>query len=712
MPLMNSQMKFSKKIFLAIFATATISGLIVCLSLYGMTYSYRLNEFKSSYIDHMHMLGVSLERVEAAQGQLALSAANAIREMDQTKKGHFSSSQLQDLAKVHGVSQISIFNPEGQPIVSTLASSENLFTDCSEPRKLLMGEALISETPLISKDGFIARRTMIASTDRQRIIRVSVQFQAVTSLLGELAQYDPDNEYIELIGPNNTSLGQLHRKDLQDNPGLKNYAAREDGAYLKNNKLVVISSMRARSQNFCTASSALSKDGNPTYRLITSISTQTFTREVQRLAYALLAMWLVLMAFSYWLSGRLTKFLLRKIESIRSVVNDITVSQDYSKRISIPSSDDELDDLAEHFNQMFESQQAHQSRLLEAERDKARSQVAAQVAHDIRSPLMSMNMALNQIQTVQIEALAILKSAVQRVAGIAQKLSASASKQEEVPGVEAPKLTLLEPLIASVVNEQRVKNPAHQIIELEGIGLIPSTWAVVQVIEVQTALSNLINNAFEAGASEVRLSFNTEKKNCILKIADNGRGIPKDIIEKIFERSFTFGKKTGTGLGLYQAKTAIEWSGGSLNVASTEGQGTVFTIEIPREKNPSWLPAVIEVDSEQILFFVDDDKNVLNAWKDKVTNLKLKQAYFLSRITELEAVQKLDQWPSNALLVIDQNLMNEKNGLDIIANLNIGKRAYLCTSEFDEKWIQDKVRNLNSWLLPKPLISSIEIRSN
>jgi anti-sigma regulatory factor (Ser/Thr protein kinase) len=276
--------------------------------------------------------------------------------------------------------------------------------------------------------------------------------------------------------------------------------------------------------------------------------------------------------------------------------------------------------------------------------------------------------------------------------------------------MEAPKLTLVEPLIASVINEHSVRKTAQQKISLTGVGQLPKIWSVVQIVELQTAISNLINNAFEAGASEVALNLSEQHKTWTLEIKDNGKGIPAQVLGKIFERSFTFGKKTGTGLGLFQAKSAIEWSGGTLEVATTVEQGTTFTMRLPREKKPAWLPALIEVGLDQSICFLDDDQNVLDCWKTKASDLGLKQAHFFRTSTELLNWSALSAWPENALLVTDQNLGEDKKGLDILAELGIGKRGYLCTSEFDEKWVQDQVRKLNCQLIPKPWISQFELK--
>ena len=97
---------------------------------------------------------------------------------------------------------------------------------------------------------------------------------------------------------------------------------------------------------------------------------------------------------------------------------------------------------------------------------------------------------------------------------------------------------------------------------------------------------NLINNAaqaIETGSGEITLSTRIEDpEHVAVEIADNGKGIPPEIISKIFDPFFTTkGVGKGTGLGLSISYKIIEQHGGRISVDSTLGQGTRFTIVLP-----------------------------------------------------------------------------------------------------------------------------------
>jgi signal transduction histidine kinase len=111
--------------------------------------------------------------------------------------------------------------------------------------------------------------------------------------------------------------------------------------------------------------------------------------------------------------------------------------------------------------------------------------------------------------------------------------------------------------------------------------------------EIGRVILNLINNAFYAVSEKKKQSgdeyeptviVNTLKQNdkIEIKIKDNGNGIPQKMVDKIFQPFFTT-KPTGqgTGLGLSLSYDIIKAHGGELKVDSREGEGSIFTINLP-----------------------------------------------------------------------------------------------------------------------------------
>lgn len=94
---------------------------------------------------------------------------------------------------------------------------------------------------------------------------------------------------------------------------------------------------------------------------------------------------------------------------------------------------------------------------------------------------------------------------------------------------------------------------------------------------------NLINNALDVVGENGKISFTVSKEgeNLTFVVEDNGRGIPPELIDKIFDPFYTAGKEKGTGLGLAVAKDIITAHNGSIRVESKVGEYTKFIVMIP-----------------------------------------------------------------------------------------------------------------------------------
>src|SRR5436189_3335579 len=129
---------------------------------------------------------------------------------------------------------------------------------------------------------------------------------------------------------------------------------------------------------------------------------------------------------------------------------------------------------------------------------------------------------------------------------------------------------------------------------------IKGSWDEAQVREV---LVNLLANAIDASAakSPVRVStqlvdaegrlrsindVSRQEARARIVIADDGAGMDEKTLARLFEPFFTT-KKRGTGLGLSIVRQIIDLHGGSIDVQSNVGKGTIFKIELPLEPSTS-----------------------------------------------------------------------------------------------------------------------------
>jgi signal transduction histidine kinase len=111
---------------------------------------------------------------------------------------------------------------------------------------------------------------------------------------------------------------------------------------------------------------------------------------------------------------------------------------------------------------------------------------------------------------------------------------------------------------------------------------IPATMA--DPMQMKQVFLNLVLNAIEAmyggGTLRVKTGYDEASSTIEIVIADTGKGIDKELLDKLFHPFFTT-KPKGTGLGLAISKRLVEENGGTISVQSAPGSGTTFIIKLP-----------------------------------------------------------------------------------------------------------------------------------
>ena len=289
---------------------------------------------------------------------------------------------------------------------------------------------------------------------------------------------------------------------------------------------------------------------------------------------------------------------------------------------------------------------------------KAVSDMAAQVAHDIRSPLAALGASVKGL-AVPPEQRTLIDGAVGRMQGIADDLL----RRYRAPGAEARvevETRSLAGLIEQVVAEKRIQHKDRDGLKMEFVNSADGARAAVDPKELQRMISNLVNNAVEAldKAGAVSVSLSAPDGRVIIKVADDGRGIPPEILSKLGQKGETHGKDGGTGLGLYHARTAAESWGGELTIDSAPGKGTTITLSLPAAAKPAaGLRAIL----------LDDDPLVHMNWKMAA---KAAGAELNTYKTPRELAAAAATLPRDIPLYIDSELADGAKGEDVAAELH------------------------------------------
>jgi len=292
-----------------------------------------------------------------------------------------------------------------------------------------------------------------------------------------------------------------------------------------------------------------------------------------------------LLAFAATIVAGLSLFslLTRRLRRLRAAVKSFELG-DYDKRVTI-GGNDELADLGRTFNEMADSV------------DKSvqqRSDLIANISHDLRSPLTSIRGHLETIilkddKLSNEERKKYLEISLKNVSNF-QKL---VEELFELAKLESKEIKVeYEPFqIAELAQDVFMKlQPQAEDSGVEMKILQPDMIPVFNgdIAMMERALTNIIENAlsFTPEGGKINLEMSVQNENLLIRIRDTGLGINPEDLPHIFERFYKADKSRdrrspGTGLGLAITKEIILLHNGKIEAFSKEKEGTLFVITLP-----------------------------------------------------------------------------------------------------------------------------------
>jgi len=236
----------------------------------------------------------------------------------------------------------------------------------------------------------------------------------------------------------------------------------------------------------------------------------------------------------------------------------------------------EFEALRQALRELATALDAARERELEAERLRAFREVARRVAHEIKNPLTSMRIAVDQLgRTVgqadsrTVTAVEVLGAETHRLDQLAKEF-AEFGRLPEGPKSEVDLVDLLMDLGKSAV-------PPEVAVRVRANG--EPCKVLGHYDPLRRAFANLLRNASEAmnGCGEIDVAVARDGDGLVVTIADHGPGVPDELRQQVFEPYFTT-KQDGTGLGLALVRQTIEAHNGTIRATDTPGGGATFSI--------------------------------------------------------------------------------------------------------------------------------------
>lgn len=346
----------------------------------------------------------------------------------------------------------------------------------------------------------------------------------------------------------------------------------------------------------------------------------------------------------------------------------------------------------------------------------------SRLAHDIRSPLVALQMLFPSLCDLPEHVVAMITGATDRLSQIADDLSVGLAEQDKKrslnPKVTDNSIELMSSTLAILVSQKRLEYRRRGNLVIDFVPTSTGYGVFCKVIksDFERVISNLVNNSAEAitGAGNIVLSLSSDRSFATITIRDDGGGLPPEVLPRLFERGATFGKLNGKGLGLYFAKQTILTFGGDISISS-QTKGAMVTITLPIAPTPEWFCDSLEVPTSGEIVIIDDDESIHDVWRQRFRTL-VEANPDLTLIHAYTPKDLLDRTSHQAvgvdrLYLVDYEFRGSSfNGLTLIETLGIKGNSVLVTASHDQQQsVRSRALRLKVRILPKSMAPLVPI---
>ena len=242
------------------------------------------------------------------------------------------------------------------------------------------------------------------------------------------------------------------------------------------------------------------------------------------------------------------------------------------------------DEIGDAFNQLQAMQETVRAALTQNRRLASLGTGVAKISHDLRNLLTTSLLITDRMSVSKDEGVAKaaprLAESIERAATLTHTIVQHV--RDGMPAL-AVETVVLKPFFGGVIDRIRQRwGPQGKVVSLvEDFDLSSFTFDPLQIERV---LINLLDNSFEAGADKVDLRAEAREGGLMIRVQDDGAGVPDAAVPHLFDAFKGSTKRSGTGLGLHNAAEIIQAHGGGIELLHTGQDGTeptTFEIRLP-----------------------------------------------------------------------------------------------------------------------------------
>lgn len=329
---------------------------------------------------------------------------------------------------------------------------------------------------------------------------------------------------------------------------------------------------------------------------------------------------------------------------------------------------------------------AEERRAAEAQRFAEVGRIASAMAHELKSPLATVELYANLLrralvaEPARVEQLDVIKDqtrvCLDRLGAIMHSINPDAARAAGMS------LTEVVPVVRDVVAVLRGRHEGAKVaLRVAANG----TRAAIAENDLRSVVTNLVVNALQAtgGAGPVSVTVRGDPDTVTVTVADRGPGLPEG---DVFEAFYTT-KASGTGLGLWLVRRVVEDAGGSIAAGDRRGGGAVLTVTMPVARHD-------RLRGVRVLL-VEDDAALRRATTEALEGCG---ARVTAVVSGKDVALDDEAW---AAAILDYHLP-DMDGIQIAARLAPGTPVLLVSGDPAAGVALADVRGRRAWYLPKP----------
>ncbi|MBD0333050.1 MAG: HAMP domain-containing histidine kinase [Chitinophagaceae bacterium] len=292
-------------------------------------------------------------------------------------------------------------------------------------------------------------------------------------------------------------------------------------------------------------------------------------------------------AFIFLIAGVIALFITNKITRSFSVIGDKMKEITFGRTNEeiVWTRNDEIGELVKQYNKMVNQLEQSAEALAKSEREGAWREMARQVAHEIKNPLTPMKLSIQYLQKAVDNNQENVKELTTNVANTLVEqidhLSKIASDFSQFANIGTRNVEVFDlHQVLAALKDLYTSNPRITFRWKKVPGRV---MMKADKTHMNRLFTNLLANAVDACSRQAKCRIDISEEwfnnDILIKVRDNGEGIPAEMRARIFTPNFTT-KSSGTGLGLAMCKTIVEQAQGKIWFETEVGQGTTFFVQL------------------------------------------------------------------------------------------------------------------------------------